>query len=213
MTEAIVVHTPPTPPDRLVLMFHGVGAHPEDLVPLGMALAHHLPHAQIVSIRSPHPCSMGVGWEWFSVAGVSEANRPERVAQAMPGFLDAVASWQKQANVTTAHTVLIGFSQGAIMALEASLAKPGLAGRVFALAGRLATTPQCSASPTIIHLLHGNQDPVMPVQLALSARQQLSEMGTQVTLQQFDGLAHHIDERVLEAILEHLKPCDEASQS
>jgi len=97
------------------------------------------------------------------------------------------------------------------MALEASLAQPGLAGRVFALAGRLAATPQHSPTPTAIHLMHGNLDPVMPVQLAISACEQLHNLGATVTLQRFDGLAHHIDGRVLMAILEHLLPGDRTS--
>lgn len=206
LPHAITVHTPATPPRRLVLLFHGVGARPTDMVPLGQGLADVLGDALIVSIQSPHPSGMGAGWEWFAVNGITEDNRVQRVAQAMPGFVATVRHWQQQAQVDAAHTVLIGFSQGAIMVLEATQAQPGLAGQAFALAGRFAAPPQRSPAPTSVHLLHGDADRVMPVGHAEAAFAQLNTLGVHVTLQRFEGLGHGIDPRVLAAVRLHLRP-------
>lgn len=202
---ALIVHRPATPPRALVLLFHGVGAHPSDLVPLGQGLAEVMDHALIVSIQSPHPSGLGAGFEWFSVLGVTESNRSARVSQAMPGFLASVRHWQQHAQVDAAHTVLIGFSQGAIMVLEATQVQPGLAGQAIALAGRHAVPPQRSPAPTSVHLLHGDADPVMPVTLAEAAFAQLTALGAHVTLQRFEGLGHGIDRRVLDAVQQHVK--------
>ncbi|MGQ3004456.1 MAG: hypothetical protein ACT6Q6_19280, partial [Hydrogenophaga sp.] len=86
----------------LILLFHGVGAQPGDLVPLGQALAKRQPAAWVVSVRSPDPADLGRGWQWFSVVGVTEDNRPARVAEAMPRFADTVRHWQRRSGVGAA---------------------------------------------------------------------------------------------------------------
>jgi len=205
LPQAITVHTPATPPRRLVLLFHGVGARATDMVPLGQGLAEAMDDALIVSIQSPHPSGVGAGWEWFSVLGITEDNRVPRVAQALPGFVATVRHWQQQAQVDAAHTVLIGFSQGAIMVLEATQAQHGLAGQTFALAGRFAAPPQRSPAPTSVHLLHGDADRVMPLGHAEAAFAQLTALGAQVTLQRFEGLGHSIGSRMLAAVRQHVR--------
>lgn len=190
---------------ELVLLFHGVGASARDLLPLGEALAEHRPMAWVVSVQAPDPSDFGRGWQWFSVQGVTEANRPDRVASAMPTFLQRVAAWQAQAGARPDRTTLIGFSQGAIMSLEATQAlEVPLAARVIAIAGRFAQPPRRVSAGTVVHLLHGDQDAVMPVNLAMTAEQQLRALGSRVSLQRFSGLGHGIDQRVLSATVELL---------
>lgn len=187
---------------ELLLLFHGVGASARDLVPLAEALAEAKPHAWVVNLQAPHPSEFGNGWQWFSVQGVTEANRPGRVAAAMPAFLQKVADWQVQAGARPERTTLIGFSQGAIMSLEATqVSETAVAGRVIAIAGRFAQAPQRAPQGVAVHLLHGDQDQVMPVLLADSAHQQLQALGATASLQRFSGLGHGIDQRVLNSVL------------
>jgi phospholipase/carboxylesterase len=187
---------------ELLLLFDGVGASARDLLPLAEALAEANPHAWVVSLQAPHPSEFGHGWQWFSVQGVTEDNRPGRVAAAMPAFLQRVAAWQARAGSTPERTTLIGFSQGAIMSLEATqVSDTPLAGRVIAIAGRFAQAPQRAPQGTAVHLWHGDQDQVMPVLLADSAHQQLQALGATASLQRFSGLGHGIDQRVLNAVL------------
>lgn len=188
---------------ELLLLFHGVGSSAEDLAPLGQALARHRPRAWVVSIRSPDASGFGHGWQWFSVEGVTEANRPERVAAAMPGFLQRVTEWQTKSGVAPSRTTLIGFSQGAIMALESTQATTvPIAGRVVAIAGRFARLPQVAPAGVVVNLMHGEQDRVMPVSLAREAHRTLETLGATATLDRFSGLGHGIDARVLRAIVQ-----------
>lgn len=110
----------PAPDTQLLLMFHGVGADPEGLLPLGQHMAQALPGAWVVSVRSPHPSDLGRGWQWFSVQGITEASRPARIAAAMPSFQETVQAWQRKSGVPPERTTLLGFSQGANMALAAT---------------------------------------------------------------------------------------------
>ena len=81
----------PAKPSQLILLFHGVGSSARELAPLGEALAPHVPDALIVSVQAPE--ASGRGWQWFSVQGITETNRPARVAAAMPGFVQVVNQW------------------------------------------------------------------------------------------------------------------------
>ena len=202
MQDSLIAQQP-TQPQQLVLLFHGVGSNASDLLPLGQALAPHVPGALIVSVQAPD--AQGSGRQWFSVQGVTEANRPARVAATMPRFVQAVREWQEASGVDAARTTLIGFSQGAIMALESTQTDSPPAGRVIALAGRFAQPPRVASLATRVHLIHGDADPVMPVRLADDALGQLQALGGQATLDRFPGLGHSIDSRVLGDIVGHMR--------
>lgn len=206
MQDVLIIQrldVPQPRPTELVLLFHGVGSSAEDLRPLGETLVRVLKHAWIVSVRSPLESELG-GWQWFSVQGVTEANRPPRVAAAMPRFVETVRHWQRESGVNAAATTLIGFSQGAITALEATQRPEFLAGRVIAIAGRFAQAPRVAPPQTELNLFHGEADRVMPVALAADAAATLRSLGARVTLERFAGLAHGIDARVAQRIVGHL---------
>jgi phospholipase/carboxylesterase len=200
-TQDLIVQQPPTPL-HLVLLFHGVGSNAPDLAPLGEALAPHLPDAVIVSVQAPD--AAGRGWHWFSIQGVTEADRPARVAAAMPGFVQTVQRWQEAAALAPAQTTLIGFSQGAIMALESTQLDRPPATRVVALSGRFAQPPRIAHASVRTHLMHGDTDAVMPVLGAVDALAQLQALRAAATLDRFPGLGHGIDGRVVEAIVRRL---------
>jgi phospholipase/carboxylesterase len=198
----------PASPTQLVLLFHGVGSNARNLAPLGEALAPQLPSAAIVSVQAPD--AAGSGWQWFSVQGITEANRPARVAGAMDGFTKTVQAWQTKCGLGPELTTLIGFSQGAIMALESTQLESPVAERVIAIAGRYARPPRTAHAAVRTHLMHGDADGIMPVQGALDALAQLQALGAAVTLDRFPGLGHGIDGRVVEATLRTLRGAAQA---
>jgi phospholipase/carboxylesterase len=200
-THDLIVERPSTP-TQLILLFHGVGSNASDLLPLGEAVAPHLPDALIVSVQAPE--AAGRGWQWFSVQGVTEADRPARVAAAMPGLVQTVQRWQQDTGLTSEQTTLVGFSQGAIMALESTQLHTPPAARVVALSGRFAQPPRVTHRWVRTHLVHGEADAVMPVQGAVDALAQLQTLGAAATLDRFSGLGHGIDARVVEAVVRRL---------
>jgi phospholipase/carboxylesterase len=194
----------PRSPAELLLLFHGVGSSAEDLRPLGRALAAARPQATVVSVRSPDPSDMGGGWQWFSVRGISEHNRPARVAAALPAFEHTVHELQQECGVDVARTVLIGFSQGGIMALESTQLALPPAGAVVAIGARFASPLHVAPAGTRVHLMHGESDPVMPKAGAIEAAEQLRALGATVSCDLFPGLGHGIDQRVAQRIVDRL---------
>jgi len=106
--DALVLQRPATPASQLILMFHGLGATADDLAPLGDFLASHFPQAFIVSLPGREDCDFGSGRQWFSVHDITDANRPERIAAAMPDFVAAVRHWQQVAGLGAEPTALLG---------------------------------------------------------------------------------------------------------
>lgn len=206
MTDDLVIQRPAVrEAAELLLLLHGVGSSADDLVPLGRALAAGRPQAWVVSVRAPNPSDFGAGWQWFSVQGVTDASRPGRVAAAMPAFRQRTSAWQERAGVAPLGTALIGFSQGAIMALESTqqLELPA-ASRVIAVAGRFARPPHSAPTATDIHLMHGQADRVMLIGLAFDADRALRALGARSTLDIYPGLGHSIDARVVDGIRHRL---------
>lgn len=206
MPEPILVHLPPaaTPPQRLVLMFHGVGADAPGLVPLGRRLAAAFPQDAILSVPAPFASDLGAGRQWFSVRGVTEENRPGRVAQVLPRFAETVHALQAAYDVAPSRTVLVGFSQGAIMALEAARAGLRLAGCVVSLSGRFALLPQDALAGTVVHLIHGDSDTVIGVEHATAAAARLAQLGTPANLDVLPETGHEITPATAQRLVERL---------
>ncbi len=201
MSDRSLVVASPAGATSLVLMFHGVGSSPADLVPLARSVAAHRPQAMVVCVCAPDPSSFGSGWQWFSVVGITEENRAGRIAQALPAFGAEVARWQAQAGVGPSGTTLVGFSQGAIMSLEATqVSQP--AARIVAVAGRFAQPPRRAPQGVVFRFVHGEADPVIYPRLSLSAAESLQALGADASVQVMPGLGHGIDARAARAVLE-----------
>lgn len=200
MNDGSVVIASPADPKELVLLFHGVGASAAGLVPLGELIAREHTRAMVVSVDAAHPWSLGSGRQWFSVAGVTEQDRPARVAAAMPAFEREVRRWQQQAGVGPEATSLVGFSQGAIMSLESTQAA-GLAHRIVSVSGRFAQPPRRAFPAVAYRFVHGDSDPVIDARFSIEAAEALRLLGADATVQLVPGLGHGIDARAARAIV------------
>lgn len=204
MNEHLLLQSP-AEPQHLFLLFHGVGATPQDLAPLGERLAREFPQAAVASVRAPDPSDFGRGFQWFSVQRVTEQDRPARVAATLERFLATVAAWQQRLGVAPAATTLVGFSQGAIMALAASRAAPAPAMRVVSLSGRYDQLPDHAPPGVRLHFLHGSADPVIAAAHADQAVRRLQSLGAAVTLDLLPGLGHGVSPAAEDLLVQRLR--------
>lgn len=204
--QALILQKP-VPAAQLILLFHGVGSSAQAMVPLGQAYARAFPQAMVVAVDAPFPSELAPGGrQWFSVVGVTEENRPARVAAALPAFEYAVKYWQQQAAVEAAGTALVGFSQGAIMALEAALRPEPVAARVVAIGGRFARLPeQPLHEGGSIHLLHGKADAVMPYSHVIEAAMRLKSLGADFTADVLPFIGHELHPDLMALAVEKLQ--------
>lgn len=199
-------------PAQLLVLLHGWGASAADMAPLAQALRRQLPQAAALAPEGFEPLDGHgaspplplAGRQWFSLAGISEASRPARVAAVLPRLADWVRAAQAATGVLEQATALVGFSQGAILALELAQAHDGLAGRVLAFAGRYATLPDTAPRETTLHFFHGADDAVIPAAQARAAIERLALLGGDATIDIAAGIGHEIPPALLRCALHRL---------
>lgn len=196
------------PPQQLMILLHGFGASAADMTPLAATLRQAFPQAVLLAPEGFEANDTG-GRQWFALQGdqgpVTEANRPARVAAALPRLADWVRAAQQATGVGTAATALVGFSQGAIMALELVQQHDGLAGRVLSFSGRYATLPEQAPEHTTLHFFHGSADPVIPAAQARLAMERLAQIGGDATIDIANGIAHAMPPVLVDCALHRLR--------
>lgn len=205
--EALILQRPAGPPRQLVLLFHGLGADASDLRPVGERLAAEYPEALVASLQAPERCDYGFGYQWISPTALDDPKRIERVAAAVPSVASVVRRWQAEAGLGPEATVLVGFSQGAMIALEAVTAAGDdvLAGRIVAVAGRFARLPQSAPAATTLFFVHGKADTVVHYGYTVEAARHLVELGADVVADVIPFLGHAFDDEVLALVVERLR--------
>jgi phospholipase/carboxylesterase len=158
----------------------------------------------VVSVQAPHDCPYSSGFQWFSIEGITESERPARTAQVMPLFQETVKQWQQAFGVGAEATALVGFSQGAIMALESTQHEPALAARIVALSGRFSSLPEIAPDNCTLHLIHGKQDAVIPYAHTVHAAERLVQLGADVTADVIPFAGHEINEEIAALVIERL---------
>lgn len=193
---------PGTQPDApLLVLLHGYGSDENDLFGLSPYLD---PRFALLSIRAPRRYPPGYGWYdvTFTEAGISvdETHLPDS-AEGLLALLEQ-AKAEKIA--------LIGFSQGAAVALYLLLTRPERFVGAAALSGHVPETgwrhraPDDALSGKPIFVAHGTRDAVVPVAAGRDAREKLSALPVQLVYKEY-AMAHEISGETLSDLVEWLK--------
>jgi phospholipase/carboxylesterase len=202
------VHLPPREPPATLLFvhLHGVAAQPLAMAPIAERFSAAFPRAVHLLAEGFDPYDGGVeGRQWFSARGIDEDNRPARVAAALPKLVALVHAAQHRHGIDSASTALIGFSQGGVVALEAAQLDPPLVGRVVAIAARYATLPDHAPAATVIHIVHGKVDAVVPARFAVEAATRLVALGGDVTADIVPGIGHEPHPDLVDRAIGHMQ--------
>lgn len=169
-------------PRRLLVFLHGAGSRPEVFAPIAVSWQLKFPGATAAILQGLQPSPSCQGLDWFDARGIA-AERAERVDRATRAVAGRLSALQQSAQVGADQTVLVGFSQGATVALELARACPELASIVVSYAGRLATPIRSEERVrATIHLIHGELDTLVPAVHAKQALRGLRAIGADVTL-------------------------------
>jgi phospholipase/carboxylesterase len=193
---------------RLVVFLHGYGADGNDLIELGRQWRKLLPDAAFVSPHAPERCAGApTGRQWFPLNVLApddargEDQRWSGVVAARPAldaFLDAELA---RRGLDDSRLALVGFSQGSMMALHVGLRRRRAPAAIVAYSGllvgpdKLDEAKALSAkgeSPPIL-LVHGDQDPLIPLEAMFAAMDDLARAGIPSQWHLSLGVGHGID--------------------
>ena len=192
---------------QLVILLHGYGSDGNDLKGLGEFWAGTLPGLQYASPNAPELCEAGLGFQWFSLADITPQNRVQRLAAARAAIDNILDDILKQHGIDARHDqiVLVGFSQGTMIALDLLLRSDYNVIGVVGFSGRLIDTPaQARATTAEVLLIHGEADEVVPVQETLAAQSTLNEYGIACKVITEPELVHTISAAGVEAATQFL---------
>ncbi len=156
---------------KLLLMLHGYGSDEKDLY----SFASYLPDELfIVSVRAPLNLPWG-GYAWYTI-NLNASNEkftdvPEAI-QARERIHKFINELNDQYRFDLNNSFLLGFSQGAILSYALAMSYPNLIPNVLALSGYVNQDLLTQTAYTKdwqkldIFRSHGNQDMVLPIDLA-----------------------------------------------
>ncbi len=191
-----------TPVSKLLIGLHGWGANAEDLAALADYL--HLPGYRMIFPDAPWPHSYSLaGRMWYSFPADYNFRTPHDFEQqsdlqkSRKQLQDWLIEITQETNISLENVVLAGFSQGGAMALDVGLQFP-LAG-VLILSGYLHSPPRPHPELGPVLIVHGRQDPVVPIPRAHETRAALEAQNVNLTYQEFD-MGHEISPLVMTQI-------------
>jgi phospholipase/carboxylesterase len=183
----------PAQPQRRLVLLHGWGADADDLLDLGSALLAEDGQAgevSLVALRAPEPHPGGFGRQWYDL------QQPE-----WPGLAAARSNLRQRLQelsetVPLERTAVLGFSQGAAMAVDVILGEGLPVAALIACSGYPHPGWQAAKPKASTMLTHGEQDPVVPVAASQAIEDLVQRAGGQVQLISFAG-GHGIDPQLL----------------
>jgi len=200
--RAIAPSTTDTSADKLFIGLHGWGANAEDLANLAAYLPLPGYDMRFPDAPFPHPYAPnGRMWYGFPMGYdfdmAHEFDQRSDLQASRTRLREWLAQVAEETGIPPERTVIAGFSQGGAMTLDVGLQLP-LAGALV-LSGYLHSAPAPHADLGPILMVHGRQDPVVPIQRARAARELLTSTAVNLTYQEFD-MGHEISPLVLQQI-------------
>ena len=184
-----------------MIMIHGRGAAAHHI----LDVSSQFPREDIAYLA---PQAYGNSWYPYSFLAPREKNEPG-LSDAL-GTINAIVDTLIAHSFTTEQIFLLGFSQGACLALEYTIANPAKYAGIFGLSGGL-IGPHVSSDQyegqfydTPVFLGCSDIDPHIPKQRVLDTERIFSEFGASVTMNLYPNMGHYVNDEELQIIGDRL---------
>ena len=176
-------------PAPLLLLLHGIGSNEGDL----MALAPYLDRRFFV-VGARAPIAMGpdaYGWyhtDFTPERRIIDSSEPVRSRNVILRFIEELI---EAYHLDAMGVYIMGFSQGAIMTLGVALSRPDLLAGAVVMSGRplpelvSRTADRKSLTGLPILVVHGTEDPVLPVENGRRVKKLLETLPVNLTYREY----------------------------
>ncbi len=183
-------------PDALVILVHGYGSNGEDLLSLARVLRRALPNAAFVAPNAPSQIAgMAAAYQWWPIETFSMAERATGAASAAPGLDAFITQELATTGLPSNRLLLVGFSQGTMMALHVGLRRAEPVAGIVGISGMLVAPDTLDADirsrPPVL-LIHGTEDEVVPFRSMNVASTALTAVGVDVETHVSPGIGHSV---------------------
>ena len=186
------------PGQPIVLFLHGYGADEKDLPDL----MSYLPKLPWASIRAPLNSDYS-GFAWYPLTKALDPS-----VEDVTAITDSVWDWIDEYLPQDSKLILIGFSQGALMATQLLRTRPErilgtaiLSGFIYG--SELAMDKELLANKPKVIYCRGLQDPMISQEAIVRINTWLQQHTKAIT-KTYEGLGHSVDERVMKDVADYL---------
>lgn len=179
-----------------LILLHGRGATAEDIYSLGEEIAGDLPGIALLAPQA-------AGDTWYPQRFFAPLEQNEPYLTSALGVISGLVASLGKAGLGGQRVMLVGFSQGACLALEFAARNPRRYGAVIGLSGALigppggTRKPAGSLSGTPVYLGCSDRDPHIPLPSVEESAMVLARMGGAVTKSIFPGMGHTVNSQEL----------------
>lgn len=190
-------------PDALVILIHGYGSNGEDLISLARMIQPALPNAGFVAPNAPmRMAQLAAAYQWWPIETFSMAERAAGADAAAAGLDAFIAQEMENIGLPSDRVLLVGFSQGTMMALHVGLRRPEALAGIIGISGMLVAPERLRAEiaslPPVL-LIHGTEDEVVPFRSMGLAATALADVGVAVEALASRGVAHSVGQDGIDA--------------
>ena len=188
--------------ERAVILIHGYGDSGEGLIDIGFVWQQTMPGTAFFAPDAPSKCEVwDRGYQWFPIRNtegivtkdMSRADLVKNPARQLNAYIDHVLQEHK---IEEKNLAVMGFSQGAMMAMYAMPRRQKPCASVAAYSGMLIDADGLNNKDIVkmpVLIVHGDQDDVVVPSSLTEAEQGLSGAGFKVETVLRPGLGHSID--------------------
>jgi phospholipase/carboxylesterase len=193
-------------PKFLVILLHGYGANGENLIELANEFQPIIQDAYFIAPNAIEPWEGGFpnSYQWFSLyAGVERKALDvlaPKIKNANQILLKFIENQLQRFNLSYENLILVGFSQGSMMAIYQGLIMPKKIAGIISFSGKvvepLSVGDEIISKPNIC-LIHGTHDAVLPFTNFDEAQKILKQHQVPFEAHAIDHLDHAIDIRAV----------------
>ncbi len=193
-------------PKFLVILLHGYGANGENLIELANEFQPIIQDAYFIAPNAIEPWEGGFpnSYQWFSLyAGVERKALDvlaPKIKNANQILLKFIENQLQRFNLSYENLILVGFSQGSMMAIYQGLIMPKKIAGIISFSGKvvepLSVGDEIISKPNIC-LIHGTHDAVLPFANFDEAQKILKQHQVPFEAHAIANLDHAIDIRAV----------------
>jgi phospholipase/carboxylesterase len=187
------------PGQPVVVFLHGYGADERDLPDL----MSYLPKLPWVSLRAPIESQFD-GFAWYPITNALNPSEED-----VTGITESIWNWIEDFIPAASKLILVGFSQGALMATQLLRTRPErILGTVilsgFIYSSELPKDKELQAFKPKVIYCRGLQDQMISQEAVVRINTWLQQHTKAIT-KTYEGLGHSVNDRVMKDVADYIK--------
>lgn len=185
--------------EKLMVMLHGVGSDENDLISLAPFFQESFPDYHFFSPNGIEPYDMApFGRQWFSLQDRSSSTIMNLIEKNTPSILNLIKDKQNELGLTNADTILLGFSQGTMIATYLTFTQDIPFFAMVGFSGIVVPPKILKNTDTPICIIHGEEDDILDVSESKKLAKYCEENNIENQLLIVQNLTHSIDSSGIE---------------